>query len=615
MATYEEIHGKRVKELSTDPTLNSSYEGQVWYNETTGTLRSVVSFGAWASISGLNTTNGAQAGTGTNTAGLIFGGNTGPGGPKSNATEEWNGSGFSVGGTLPFSRAEMGGAGTQTAGLGFGGFTSPPTGANATVEYDGSSWTSGNNMNNGRTSVGSAGTQTAALAFGGAEPSSNAAKTEEYDGTNWTTSNDMGSGRYQLMGNNVGTQTDGVCVGGFGPPGGASAMANVENYNGSTWTAGTNLPTAGGNQTRNGLSNTIMAAAGTPGPNDGTKCYTFDGTAWSQVGSLASPRSSRGGAGSSGGSIIAGATPYTNVSEEYNFGTNTVTAAAFSSMGAMGTSRYGHSAAGDKTAAVVVSGRPTGPSPTTNVEEYNGSTWSEVTNVPSGKFYAGGGMGTQTASIFAGGFGSPPQGVQVTVESYDGTNWTDAPSLNTGKFSACPAGTQTAGLLAGGSPSNNTSEEFNGSSWTEGNNLTESFDDLTGAGTQTAAIAMGGSGPVFAQTDTELYDGTNWTNGPTMSQGRRRASGAGTQTDALVLAGLIPGPAATTKVEGFDGTSFSSRPSLGTSRYYGYGFAAASGNAYIAGGLTSPGAPNHTTAAEEFTAEVLTAAARTLTTS
>ena len=39
MATYEEIYGKRVKELSTDPTLNSSYEGQVWYNENTGTLK------------------------------------------------------------------------------------------------------------------------------------------------------------------------------------------------------------------------------------------------------------------------------------------------------------------------------------------------------------------------------------------------------------------------------------------------------------------------------------------------------------------------------------------------------------------------------------------------
>ena len=42
MATYEEIYGKRVEVLDSDPTLNSAYEGQVWYNSTTGTLKSVV---------------------------------------------------------------------------------------------------------------------------------------------------------------------------------------------------------------------------------------------------------------------------------------------------------------------------------------------------------------------------------------------------------------------------------------------------------------------------------------------------------------------------------------------------------------------------------------------
>ena len=49
MATYEEIYGKRVKEFDSDPTLDSSYEGQVWYDKSTGTLRTVVGFGAFAS--------------------------------------------------------------------------------------------------------------------------------------------------------------------------------------------------------------------------------------------------------------------------------------------------------------------------------------------------------------------------------------------------------------------------------------------------------------------------------------------------------------------------------------------------------------------------------------
>ena len=49
MATYEEIYGKRVKDFDSDPTLDSSYEGQVWYDKSSGVLKSVVSFAAWSS--------------------------------------------------------------------------------------------------------------------------------------------------------------------------------------------------------------------------------------------------------------------------------------------------------------------------------------------------------------------------------------------------------------------------------------------------------------------------------------------------------------------------------------------------------------------------------------
>jgi hypothetical protein len=42
MAEYESIHGTRVKYLSSDPTLDSSTEGQVWYNSTSGVNKSLV---------------------------------------------------------------------------------------------------------------------------------------------------------------------------------------------------------------------------------------------------------------------------------------------------------------------------------------------------------------------------------------------------------------------------------------------------------------------------------------------------------------------------------------------------------------------------------------------
>ena len=65
MADYADIYGKRVKELTNDPTLTSSYEGQVWYNENSGTLKSVVQIKAWSSGGNLNTGRQAAAGSGT----------------------------------------------------------------------------------------------------------------------------------------------------------------------------------------------------------------------------------------------------------------------------------------------------------------------------------------------------------------------------------------------------------------------------------------------------------------------------------------------------------------------------------------------------------------------
>ena len=102
MATYEEIYGKRVKEFDSDPTLESSYEGQVWYDKSSGVLKSVLAFEAWASSTSMNSGRYRTGGAGTQTSALAFGGSTGnPGAqPSTNATEEYNGSGWSTSGNL-----------------------------------------------------------------------------------------------------------------------------------------------------------------------------------------------------------------------------------------------------------------------------------------------------------------------------------------------------------------------------------------------------------------------------------------------------------------------------------------------------------------------------------
>src|SRR5210317_1511664 len=104
MADYTEIKGNRIQYLDSDPTLTSANEGQVWYNTTTGTLKGLVQLEAWSSGSPLSTTKrfmGSGSSTGGQSAAIGFGGDASPPGlNETNATEEYNGSGWSNGGNL-----------------------------------------------------------------------------------------------------------------------------------------------------------------------------------------------------------------------------------------------------------------------------------------------------------------------------------------------------------------------------------------------------------------------------------------------------------------------------------------------------------------------------------
>ena len=100
MTTYNELAGLRVNYLGSDPTLNTGNEGQVWYNSTSGTLKSLVQIKAWSAGSNMSTARYDLSGAGTQTAGLAFAGSTGT---RSNATEEYSGYTWSTGGNYPIS--------------------------------------------------------------------------------------------------------------------------------------------------------------------------------------------------------------------------------------------------------------------------------------------------------------------------------------------------------------------------------------------------------------------------------------------------------------------------------------------------------------------------------
>ena len=82
----------------------------------------------------------------------------------------------------------------------------------------------------------------------------------------------------------------------------------------------------------------------------------------------------------------------------------------------------------------------------------------------------GAGDGTQTAFITFSGT-TPSPGSQLTnTETYDGTSFTEVNDMNTGRTGLAGVGTTTASLAATGSAGTGIGtfvESWNGSSWTE----------------------------------------------------------------------------------------------------------------------------------------------------
>ena len=612
MATYEDIYGKRVKEFDSDPTLTSSYEGQVWYDKSSGTLKSVVALEAWSSSGSVITARYGvgSADQGSQTAGLIFGGATPPSNTFQSVTEEYNGSGFSSGGALPAITAEIRGAGTQTAALGFMGLTNPSTHTNASFEYDGSSWGSPTTMNTSRYDGGGNGTQTAGLGFGGYTTTS-VANTEEYNGSAWTNVNSMNTARYSF--GSAGIQTSAVALAGVTPPG---RVNSVEEYDGTNWTTGTNYPLTISGIEGFGATNTaaIFAGGATSPPTLVTTCNSYDGTSFASVPSLGNSASSGGTGGTNtAGLYMSGirTAPGTagGDTEEFTKSINVITAAAWSSGGALGTARYQGGGAGIQTAALIFAGNAY----TANTEEYDGTSFSEQNNLNTAR-RAVGGNGTQTAALACGGNTGPLAGVNNT-EKYDGSSWTNTGTLNTARLALASFGIQTAAVAAGGYTSTAPGavanvEEFDGSSWTAATALPAARNDLMAAGTLTAGLTFGGQ--PSNTNETKEYDGTNWTTGGNLIDGRASAAGSGLQTAALLFGGDTPGLVAST--EGYDGTSWSTRPSLSTA--VKMNSAATAGTPTAALSMTGLGPPGSaTTASEEFTGVTETITASTLTTS
>jgi hypothetical protein len=86
-------------------------------------------------------------------------------------------------------------------------------------------------------------------------------------------------------------------------------------------------------------------------------------------------------------------------------------------------------------------------------------------------------FGTQTAAIAAGGEPSAAGYRTALVNSFNGSTWTSATSIPSARSAGGAIGTQTAGLVMGGSPTyspfvaTNATLEYSAGSWTAGGNL------------------------------------------------------------------------------------------------------------------------------------------------
>ena len=625
MSTYRKIHGRSIQAVATDPT-ESVAEGQVWYNTTSDTFKSVVAIEAISSASPLVYTNFSGGTFGTQTAALIAGGYSPPTNPPAHGTpynhsQEYNGTNWSVGGDLNTARGNQFGFGVETAGVIASGLTGS-TNLNAVEEYNGTAFTSVTNIGTARRGMEGAGPQTAGMVCGGYVGPAGTKSTEEYDGTNWTAGGDLTTSNPINYYNAItGTQTAGLRLGG-------QDTNASEEYDGSSWTSGNTMSTPRAYGGSFGAQTAALIAGGSNPPTSyKTAVEKYDGTSFttSPV-TLSSPRALTGQAaggisGNTAGIFGGGYSPtdsptgdYGNTkAEEYNVSANVITAAAWASSNNLNTARAYIHGCGLQTAALVVAGY--NGSVTTDVEEYNGSTWSEQTNLGTSR-YNNATLGIQTAAFAVGGRTPPPDSGSTTVEAYDGSSWTALPSLNSARTYLAGVGTSTASLVAMGAQPRNTAsnlvEEYDGSSWSVANTNSTTRRTVGAGGIQTSAVYFGGDlypNPNRDTTETEEYDGTNWTTGGSLNLGRNFTAGSTNspdQTAVLAFGGLTPSRTATT--EGYDGTSWSTRPSLGTAReaLAGGGIASA---ALAAGGNTPP----WTGATEEFTGETTSINVETLT--
>jgi len=462
-------------------------------------------------------------------------------------------------------------AGAMITATGFGTHSGPNTNSfyvgglpviNTTQHYNGTGWSTGGNYPSSRYGLASAGTQTAGLAMAGEDGSDNKTNVSAaYDGSSWTAGPNINSARGQTGG--TGTQTSALLAGGRGP-GGAAMVTSFEEWNGTAWANLTGLTQARGHHGISGPETAAFIAGGGTGNNAGSPVTAlteeFDGSSLSNGGSLNTARTQLGTSGNSGdGLLFAGSSNEKNT-EQYNGTSWTETSDLTATHRACGN---GAGSISNSKGALAAGAYPA----VGTTEEWN----ITVNTVTGGAWGAGGNMntnrgenfmlaGTIGAAVAAGGFNPSVPGATANSEEYNGTSWTEGNNLNTARWDHSAAGTQTACVFGGGNTALTKAEEYNGTSWSEGGDMNTGGRART-SGVLTAAIIAGRKDVPGGNitVNCESYDGSSWTEIANLSTARGANQQVGGPSAALSASGTQDGVGSVVNVanvESWDGTSW-----------------------------------------------------------
>jgi len=286
-----------------------------------------------------------------------------------------------------------------------------------------------------------------------------------------------------------------------------------------TWASGTAVPTATNGNLGFGSTTATIMAGGQDAPGTTTyvdTSFTWNGTSWAEDATINQARFEGAGFGASStsGIIVGGfhSPPGTNADNAEEFDGTSWTALA-----TLNTGRRALAAAGIVGAGLAMGGE--GPAMSALTEEWNGTSWTEVEDLLTARnALASAYQGTTTAAMVFGGLnpGAAWGTVQVVTEQYNGTCWTEVNDLTTGRGFGGGAGNQAGALYFGGTGPAYPGvialgEQWDGTSWAEAADLATARRSLGNySGSSAAALAIAGMAAPGSASQTavvEIWDG------------------------------------------------------------------------------------------------------------